>query len=209
MTASQRALRHGALHRQSLPRYLLARLLRAPRRPGPKLVAGRLRVPDRQTVRAAYRDRVGVLAPGAGLRTGDDVLPSPCRMERGRRVVIARRGVPHGSGLGVHRWVVQRTITRLRGRRGRSRSACKRQWASAPSGLRRVMALPVIFRWNRLGLSWVRRTERPGVRRAHRHTRPAGLGVDLTDQRATAFPQPSRPCPDRSSAKPPSGHISS
>ena len=28
----------------------------------------------------------------------------------GTRPVIARRGVPHGSGLGVYRWVVERTL---------------------------------------------------------------------------------------------------
>ena len=28
----------------------------------------------------------------------------------GVRPVIARRGIPHGSGLGVYRWVVERTI---------------------------------------------------------------------------------------------------
>jgi transposase len=29
---------------------------------------------------------------------------------RGIRPVIARRGQPHGSGLGVHRWVIETTI---------------------------------------------------------------------------------------------------
>ncbi len=29
--------------------------------------------------------------------------------------VIARRGVPHGSGLGIHRWVVERTIAWIHG----------------------------------------------------------------------------------------------
>ncbi|MGW6880878.1 IS5 family transposase [Streptomyces goshikiensis] len=33
----------------------------------------------------------------------------------GIKPVIARRGVPHGSGLGVHRWVVERTIAWLHG----------------------------------------------------------------------------------------------
>ncbi|MDH6228975.1 transposase [Streptomyces sp. MJP52] len=33
----------------------------------------------------------------------------------GIKPVIARRGVPHGSGLGAHRWVVERTIARLHG----------------------------------------------------------------------------------------------
>ncbi|WP_385626089.1 IS5 family transposase [Streptomyces sp. P8-A8] len=32
---------------------------------------------------------------------------------QGIKPVIARRGVPHGSGLGVHRWVVERTIAWL------------------------------------------------------------------------------------------------
>lgn len=32
---------------------------------------------------------------------------------RGIRPVIARRGVPHGSGLGRHRWVVERTFAWL------------------------------------------------------------------------------------------------
>nr|WP_265693891.1 IS5 family transposase [Streptomyces griseolus] len=34
---------------------------------------------------------------------------------QGIKPVIARRGVPHGSGLGVHRWVVERTIAWLHG----------------------------------------------------------------------------------------------
>ncbi len=33
----------------------------------------------------------------------------------GIRPVIARRGVAHGSGLGIHRWVVERTIAWLHG----------------------------------------------------------------------------------------------
>ncbi|MFB0631126.1 transposase [Streptomyces sp. AB3(2024)] len=33
----------------------------------------------------------------------------------GVKPVIARRGVPHGSGLGVYRWVVERTIAWLHG----------------------------------------------------------------------------------------------
>ncbi|MDQ0798258.1 transposase [Streptomyces sp. B1I3] len=33
----------------------------------------------------------------------------------GIKPVIARRGVPHGSGLGVHRWVVERTIAWIHG----------------------------------------------------------------------------------------------
>ncbi|MFI8308075.1 IS5 family transposase [Streptomyces sp. NPDC085927] len=33
----------------------------------------------------------------------------------GIRPVIARRGVPHGSGLAVHRWVVERTVAWLHG----------------------------------------------------------------------------------------------
>ncbi|MFF8513044.1 transposase [Streptomyces sp. NPDC015492] len=37
--------------------------------------------------------------------------------------MIARRGVPHGSGFGVHRWIVERTIAWLHGfRRLRIRS---------------------------------------------------------------------------------------
>jgi hypothetical protein len=32
---------------------------------------------------------------------------------RGIRPHIARRGQPHGSGLGVHRWVVEQTIALL------------------------------------------------------------------------------------------------
>jgi transposase len=34
---------------------------------------------------------------------------------QGIKPVIARRGIPHGSGLGVHRWVVERTLARLHG----------------------------------------------------------------------------------------------
>ncbi|OEJ28746.1 transposase [Streptomyces agglomeratus] len=34
---------------------------------------------------------------------------------QGIKPVIARRGIPHGSGLGVHRWVVERTIAWLHG----------------------------------------------------------------------------------------------
>lgn len=34
---------------------------------------------------------------------------------QGIRPVIARRGVAHGSGLGVHRWVVERTIAWFHG----------------------------------------------------------------------------------------------
>ncbi|WP_107115088.1 IS5 family transposase [Streptomyces kanasensis] len=34
---------------------------------------------------------------------------------QGIKPVIARRGVPHGSGLGAHRWVVERTIAWLHG----------------------------------------------------------------------------------------------
>ncbi|MDQ0983109.1 transposase [Streptomyces sp. V2I9] len=34
---------------------------------------------------------------------------------QGIKPVIARRGVPHGSGLGVDRWVVERTIAWLHG----------------------------------------------------------------------------------------------
>ncbi len=30
--------------------------------------------------------------------------------DKGIRPVIARRGQPHGSGLGIYRWVVERTI---------------------------------------------------------------------------------------------------
>lgn len=33
----------------------------------------------------------------------------------GIKPVIARRGVPHGSGPGVHRWVVERTIAWFHG----------------------------------------------------------------------------------------------
>jgi hypothetical protein len=32
---------------------------------------------------------------------------------KGIRPYIARRGVPHGSGLGVHRWVVEQSIALL------------------------------------------------------------------------------------------------
>jgi hypothetical protein len=32
---------------------------------------------------------------------------------RGVRPVIARRGTPHGSGLGVHRWVVEQAVALL------------------------------------------------------------------------------------------------
>ena len=33
--------------------------------------------------------------------------------ERGITPVLARRKTPHGSGLGVHRWVIERTIAWL------------------------------------------------------------------------------------------------
>jgi transposase len=33
--------------------------------------------------------------------------------EHGIRPVLARRGIAHGSGLGVHRWVVERTLSWL------------------------------------------------------------------------------------------------
>ncbi|MCA2229972.1 IS5 family transposase [Nonomuraea aurantiaca] len=32
----------------------------------------------------------------------------------GIKPIIARRGTPHGSGLGIHRWVIERTIALLR-----------------------------------------------------------------------------------------------
>lgn len=37
------------------------------------------------------------------------------RQLREKRIepIIARRGIPHGSGLGVHRWVVEQTIALL------------------------------------------------------------------------------------------------
>ncbi|MFD9099391.1 transposase, partial [Streptomyces collinus] len=35
--------------------------------------------------------------------------------QRGIRPIIAERGVEHGSGLGVSRWVVERTIAWLHG----------------------------------------------------------------------------------------------
>jgi transposase len=35
--------------------------------------------------------------------------------DKGIRPHIARRGVAHGSGLGIHRWVVERTIAWLHG----------------------------------------------------------------------------------------------
>ncbi len=35
--------------------------------------------------------------------------------QRGIRPVIAERGQPHGSGLGIFRWVVERTISGLHG----------------------------------------------------------------------------------------------
>jgi transposase len=35
--------------------------------------------------------------------------------KRGIRPVIAERGQPHGSGLGIFRWVVERTISWLHG----------------------------------------------------------------------------------------------
>ena len=34
--------------------------------------------------------------------------------QRGIRPVIAERGVPHGSGLGIFRWVVERTMCATR-----------------------------------------------------------------------------------------------
>jgi hypothetical protein len=36
---------------------------------------------------------------------------------RGIRPLIARRGVPHGSGLGTVRWVIERTIAWYHGMR--------------------------------------------------------------------------------------------
>jgi len=37
------------------------------------------------------------------------------RALRARRIepILAKRNTPHGSGLGVHRWVVERTLARL------------------------------------------------------------------------------------------------
>jgi transposase len=37
------------------------------------------------------------------------------RLAREKRIepIIARRGTPHGSGLGIHRWVVEQTIALL------------------------------------------------------------------------------------------------
>jgi transposase len=60
--------------------------------------------------------------PGRPRRRADGVLADrgydhDCyrRELKARRIfpVIARRGVPHGSGLGVYRWVVERTLAWL------------------------------------------------------------------------------------------------
>jgi hypothetical protein len=40
--------------------------------------------------------------------------PAPLR-QRGIRTAIAERGQPHGTGPGTSRWVVERTISWLRG----------------------------------------------------------------------------------------------
>jgi transposase len=45
---------------------------------------------------------------------GDDADPHRERLRaRGTVPVLAKRGTPHGSGLGVYRWVVERTLSWL------------------------------------------------------------------------------------------------
>jgi hypothetical protein len=48
---------------------------------------------------------------------GDDSEEHRGRRRRGIRPFLARRGEPHGSGLGPYRWVVERTLSWLRGKR--------------------------------------------------------------------------------------------
>src|SRR5438067_126753 len=58
---------------------------------GPQAAAGPAGLAG-HPVRAAYRDPVGVLAPGAGVRVRDDLLAASGRVERGRGVAAAARG---------------------------------------------------------------------------------------------------------------------
>ncbi|MET9040029.1 transposase [Streptomyces mirabilis] len=59
--------------------------------------------------------------PSAGYEAGDAVAPGGYDFDKYRRLVrargitpkIARRGTPHGSGLGRTRWVVERTFAWL------------------------------------------------------------------------------------------------
>jgi hypothetical protein len=60
----------------------------------------------------------GVAAPGVGPTGSTPTTPTTTtsaanRPAKGIRPFIARRGVDHGSGLGVHRWVVVQTLALL------------------------------------------------------------------------------------------------
>jgi len=64
------------------------------------------------------------------------------RQARGKGItpLIARRGIEHGSGLGVHRWVVEQTITLLHwfggcGHAGRSATTSTRRSSAWPAAL--------------------------------------------------------------------------
>ncbi|WUG81969.1 transposase [Streptomyces sp. NBC_00455] len=105
---------------------------------GPKLVAGRPRVPDRQALCGIlFVLHTGIqweylpqeLGFGSGMTCWRRlaawnaagvwdrlhvVLLGKLRAQ-GIKPVIARRGVLHGSGLGAHRWVVERTIAWFHG----------------------------------------------------------------------------------------------
>jgi hypothetical protein len=48
--------------------------------------------------------------PGAGPPRCTPTGPTTAVRDKGIRPYIARRGEPHGSGLGTYRWVVERTI---------------------------------------------------------------------------------------------------
>src|SRR4051812_44382440 len=86
--------------------------------PGPKPAEGRLRVPDRQAL-CGILLRVGRprRRPAALLadRGYDHDKYRRLLWQRGIRPVIAERGQPHGSGLGIFPWVVERTISWLHG----------------------------------------------------------------------------------------------
>ncbi|WP_107069146.1 transposase [Streptomyces sp. 150FB] len=107
--------------------------------PGPKLVGGRPRVPGRQALLGIlFVPHTGIQweypllaripsVPGLvgrprrlpDILLGDrgydhDKYRRPVRAQ-GVKPVIARRGVPHGSGLGVHRRVVERAIAWFHG----------------------------------------------------------------------------------------------
>ncbi|MFF6836810.1 hypothetical protein ACFY84_34165 [Streptomyces sp. NPDC012438] len=88
--------------------------------------------------------------------------------DRGIEPMIARRGVPHGPGLGVRRWAVERTIARLHGfRRPRAHAPTRpRVHASTGNDARTADAGPGKVRW-RPGRSARRRAGRwPRRRRA-------------------------------------------